>query len=100
MSQIAQQVQITPTFADPGNVLEAFANGPVNITISGQFATLTFTVIRPDVPEMMTGQQMTKATAAVASRVVTPIQNLVELRNLLHRLIQDTPLAPGSSLTQ
>jgi hypothetical protein len=93
-------VQITPTYSDPGNVPETFANGPISLNINGQIATIIFTVIRPDLLETMKGQQMTQATAAVASRIATPIQNLVELRNLLNRLIQDTPQVPGSNLKQ
>jgi hypothetical protein len=102
MSQIAQQV-ITPTYADPSNVGETYVNGPINLTVLGPCATLTFTVMRGDLDQMMKGQPQTKMTAAVATRLTMPLEAAAQLRNMLNQIIQDQPIGtivPGSSRTQ
>lgn len=99
MSQIPQQV-INPVAVDPNNIPETYANGPINLNIMGPCGTLTFTTVRGDIGELMAGKQATTHHAIVTSRVTTPIENLVQLRDLLNRLIQEQPMAPGSSRTQ
>ncbi|HWX85771.1 MAG TPA: hypothetical protein VNZ48_19395 [Xanthobacteraceae bacterium] len=75
-------------------------NGPINFNIMGPCATLTFTVARGELDQLMKGQQLSKLSATVVSRVTMPVQLAAELRNLLNKLIQDQPIAPGSNLTQ
>jgi hypothetical protein len=106
MSQIAQQVMITPSFADPNNIRETFVDGPINVHVSGPTITITFTVARPDLDQAMKGQAITKMTAAVADRVTMPLHVAAQLRATLNALIQDQPsmpsgtILPGSNLKQ
>ncbi len=93
MSQIAQQI-ITPTLV---------VNGPINFSVLGPCATLTFTVMRGDLDQMMKGQPQTKMTAAVATRLVMPLDVAAQLKVLLNQIIQDQPIgtiAPGTTRTQ
>src|SRR4051812_28424160 len=100
MSQLPQQV-ITPIVIDPNNVSELYSCGPINLNIMGPCGTLTFTQLRPDLAQTIAGKQATKHYAVVTSRVTTPVQNLIDLRDLLSQMIQTTQsMAPGSPLTQ
>lgn len=99
MSQIAQQI-VTPTFVDPNNVSETYANGPINFNIMGPCATLTFTAIRGDLTQSMKVETVTKANAVVVARITLPLQMAAELKGLLNRSIQEQPISTGSSLKQ
>jgi hypothetical protein len=77
-----------PTITDPDNVPEAMCDGPFNVTVNGPFVTLTFTHGRPDAIVLFRdGTINFKAT--VRSRIVTSMNNLIAMRDLLNRIIQD-----------
>src|SRR5262249_43556780 len=99
LSQIAQQV-VKPTAIDPNCVPETYSNGPVNLNITGPCATLTFTTVRADIGEVMSGKQATTHFAVVTGGVTMPLDCLVKLRDLLNKTIQNQPMAPGSTLKQ
>ena len=40
---MADEVQQQPPLIDPGNITETICDGPVNISVRGPLATLTFT---------------------------------------------------------
>ena len=100
MSALAQQV-INPVVTDPDNVPETYANGPININIMGPCATLTFTNVRPDIGQLMKGEQVTKHSAVVRVRVTLPNECLVGLKAALNQMIKDGagPLTGPSPLT-
>lgn len=97
MSVLAQQV-VNPTVRDPDNVPEKFANGPVNVNLTGAFATLTFTNVRPDLTQAFKGE-VKDFSAIVVTRLTMPTESLVQLRELLNRTIQQ-PTSIGSFLKQ
>jgi hypothetical protein len=104
MSQIAQQM-ITPTFADPKHVSETWVDGPMNGNILGPCLTITFTVTRPDLDQIMKGKPVTKLTAEVANRVTMPLHLALQLRATLNTIVQDQPpfvgtTSPGTPRTQ
>jgi hypothetical protein len=85
-----------PIVTDPDNVPEILCDGQFNIFVNGQFATLTFTHVRPDSTSMFRGGAIDQI-ATVRARIVAPIPNLIALRDLLNRVIQDpsTPVPPA-----
>ena len=88
-----QQQQIThPKVIDPKNVEETFANGPVNMTTIGSCTTLTFTNVRPDTAQAISGGQVTDHYAVVVARITVPSEIAVEIKNLLNRAIVDQPV--------
>src|SRR5690349_9553501 len=92
MNDIAQQI-IHPVACDPDRVVETCANGPINVQGFGSICTLTFTAVRPkDVGALMKGAA-TDYSAVVVSRLVLPVENAIELRNLLNRTFADKPQA-------
>lgn len=97
MSQIAQQV-VQPIACDPDNVRETYANGPINVSIMGPCAILTFTTVRGDLAELMAGRQATKFTATVVSRMAVPTNALVGLRDLLNQLVPKGPMVVGTPM--
>jgi hypothetical protein len=76
---------------DPDNVRETFANGPTNFTALGPCTTLTFTTVRGDIAEQMSGGPISKFSAVVVARITMPTASVVELRNLLDRILADQP---------
>jgi hypothetical protein len=85
-----------PTVIDPDNVPETLCDGQFNVTMTGPYAILTFTHTRPDVT-IMFRDGLIDAKSIVRARIVTPMNNLVALRDLLNRIIQDpgTPVPPA-----
>jgi hypothetical protein len=85
-----------PIVTDPDNVPEMLCDGPFNVTTAGHFVTLTFTHARPDATALLRdGTIDFKAT--VRARIVISTNNLVAMRDLLNRIIQDpgTPAPPA-----
>lgn len=99
MSQAIQQV-IKPTFVDDPTVHETFVNGPVNLSMNGQIAVLTFTVVRGDFEQSMEGHPVTKATATAAIRLAMPLNNLVDLKHFLSNKIQEQPIPTPTTTKQ
>jgi hypothetical protein len=85
-----QQV-VNPVTTDPNNVPETYANGPVNVTVMGPCATLTFTTVRPDIEQIMKGTEVTKHSAIVVTRITMPSECLGGLKDLLNRMIVNSP---------
>jgi hypothetical protein len=90
---------VTPVVRDSDNVTDTFVNGPINLNVMGQVATLTFTTVRPDSAQAFKGQ-VKDFSAVVTSRLTMPLETLVQLRELLSNSVQKQPPVPGSSLTQ
>jgi hypothetical protein len=89
-----------PIVTDPDNVPEVFCDGQFNVAVAGHFATLTFTHARPDATILL-GDGTIDFKAIVRARIVAPMNNLIALRDLLNRIIQDpaTPV-PAAGGTQ
>jgi len=85
-----------PTVTDPDNVPEVLCEGQFNVAVVGPSATLTFTHVRPDAAALFRDGTI-DFKAIVRARIVVPINNLVGLRDLLNRIIQDpgTPVPPA-----
>ena len=85
-----------PTVTDPDNVPEMLCDGQLNVAVTGPYATLTFTHIRPDAAVMFR-DGLIDYKSIVRARIVTSMNNLVALRDLLNRIIQDpgTPAPPA-----
>ncbi len=82
--------------SDPENVPEILCDGQFNVTITGPVATLTFTHMRPD-PMALFRDGKIDLKAIVRARIVTSMNNLIALRDVLNRIIQDpsTPVPPA-----
>jgi hypothetical protein len=81
---------------DPDNVPETMCDGQFNVTVAGSLATLTFTHTRRDVTAMFRDGRIVPKSV-VRARIVTSMNNLTALRDLLNRIIQDptTPVPPA-----
>jgi hypothetical protein len=99
MSQIAQQI-INPTVVDPNNVAETYCNGPVNLNLMGPCGTITLTSVRANAAQAFSGNQVTEHLAIVTARITMPAELLVELKNLLNRMLPEQPMAIGPYQTQ
>lgn len=100
MSAISHQV-VTPTVRDPNSVPETLANGPINMNVMGNFVTLTFTQVRPDVAQLFKGKVNIQDLAAdVVVRVTMPVENLIQLKEMLAHPVFQAPLPGGSALKQ
>jgi hypothetical protein len=97
---MADEPQV-PIVTDPDNVPEMLCDGPFNVTVAGQFVTLTFTHGRPDATALLRDGTI-DFRSIVRARIVTSLNNSVALRDLLNRIIQDpgTPLPPAAGGTQ
>jgi hypothetical protein len=91
----------TPPAADPDNVPEILCDGQVNVAVSGELATLTFTHIRPD-PGAMFRDGSIDPRSIVRARIVLTLANLAAFRDVLNRLTQgpDLPAALAGESTQ
>lgn len=84
MADEVQQQQ--PPEIDPDNVPETVCDGPLNISVRGPLATLTFTHVRP---VAMPKDGTIELKSIVRARIVLTGNNLVALRDLLIRAIKD-----------
>jgi hypothetical protein len=85
MADQPQQVP-PPRVADPDNVPETLCDGQFNLTITGPLATITFTHVRPQADPLFAGSLSPESI--VRARIVTPIPNLIALRDLLNTMLQ------------
>src|SRR6266404_5073476 len=96
MADQSQQIETI----DPYNVPETICIGRFNIAITGAFATLTFTHERPD-PTALLAEGRIDVKAIVRARIVTTVDNLHALRDLLVNLTQSSvtpaPATGGST---
>lgn len=99
---IGQQV-VNPPILDPNGVTETFVNGPINLSVVGSMATLTFTSVRPDLKQAFNGS-IKDVSAIVVSRLTMPVENLVQLREVVNHAVQKAPpptsIFAGSPLKQ
>ena len=98
MTAIVQQM-VTPVVRDLGNVAETFVNGPINLNVMGNVATLTFTTVRVDLPQSIK-EQPKDFSAVVSSRLTMPLETLIQLREMLSKSIQPQPISMGSLRSQ
>jgi hypothetical protein len=91
MTDAAQE----PPAIDPDNVPETLCLGRFNVTVNPPLVTLTFTHRRPKVGPLV-DQNIVDLESVVRARIVTTIDNLVGLRDLLNNIIQD-PTTPAAS---
>lgn len=91
------QIQ-SPSTVDGGDVLETFVNGPVNLHVQGNFVTLTFTHIQPNITDLLANAQTPRMTTHVRSRIVMPAEAILALRDLLNRVA--VPIAPSTTTHQ
>src|SRR5260221_6479731 len=96
MTDQAQQLETI----GPYNVPETLCIGRFNIAITGPFATLTLTHERPD-PTALLAEGRIDVKAIVRARIVTTVDNLHALRDLLVNLTQSSvtpaPATGGST---
>jgi hypothetical protein len=85
-----------PEVIDPDNIPEILCDGQFNVRIIGQFVTLTFTHVRPEPTALFKGDVFPKAV--VRARIVTTIDNLEALRDLLNSMTRNpnVPSPPAS----
>jgi hypothetical protein len=81
-----------PIVTDPNNMPEMLCDGPFNVTVAAPFVTLTFTHGRPDATALFRDGN-TDFKAIVRARIVTSMNNLIAMRDLLNGIIQD----PGTT---
>jgi hypothetical protein len=92
---MTDQVQEPPT-VDPDNIPETLCVGKFNVAQGpGPLVTLTFTNARPRVGALL-DQNVVSMENVVRARIVTTIDNLSALRDLLNTIIQE-PGAPEAS---
>ncbi|MBS0247395.1 MAG: hypothetical protein JSR61_12305 [Proteobacteria bacterium] len=89
---VIQQV-VTPEVRDPNDVIETLANGPINMNGMGNYVTLTFTQMRPDIGQLFKGKvDVNKLTAVVVARVTMPVENLIQMKAMLdHSVVNVVP---------
>ncbi len=90
-----QQPPQNPPTIDPDNVPEILCDGQFNVSVAGQFATLTFTHVRPDATTLF-GTSTFDLKSIVRARIVVSLANLGALRDLLNLMLQ-SPQPPARS---
>jgi hypothetical protein len=78
-----------PPGKDPDNVPETLCIGKFNLTMQGAIGTSTFTHIRPR-PGPLLDEGQLQFESVVRARIVTTIENLAALRDLLDRVTKDS----------
>jgi hypothetical protein len=88
-----------PAALDPDTVPETICDGAFNVAIFGQLATLTFTHVRPD-PGILLKDGSLELKSVVRARIVITMNNLIALRDLLNKAIQEpnTPVPPAGGI--
>ncbi|KRE11609.1 hypothetical protein ASE66_24070 [Bosea sp. Root483D1] len=83
---------------DPDNVPETFVLGPFSCTVTGHFATLTFTHERPVAEKLLTGQRAELSLEAVVrARLIMPVEGLKSLRESIDQLLRGLGAADQES---
>jgi hypothetical protein len=80
-----------PPATDPNTVPEVFCAGPINLSIVGNFATLTFSHVRKSVADTFGDDSPTTRESVIRARVVIPIEGLMELKDMLGRVQRQRP---------
>jgi hypothetical protein len=93
---LADQTHNEPPASDPDNVPETLCIGRFNLAPGpGPLATLTFTHVRNTAGPLLDQSQIVQESV-VRARIVTTIENLVTLRDLLNNSIQEQSAASGA----
>ena len=87
--------QQEPPAVDPDNIPEILCLGMFNVAIHAPLATITFTHSRPKAGPLLERGVMDHESV-VRARIVTTVDNLAALRDLLSSMIQD-PATPAAS---
>jgi hypothetical protein len=86
-----------PLTVDAGNVPETLCVGKINLAAGpGPLMTLTFTNIRPKAGPLFDSNRI-EHESVVHARIVTTLDNLIALRDLLNSSIRQTPVPSASS---
>ncbi|AZO82129.1 MULTISPECIES: hypothetical protein [unclassified Bosea (in: a-proteobacteria)] len=89
-----------PRIVDPDDVPETFVQGPFSCTVTGHFATLTFTHERPVAEKLLAGPSAgLSLEAVVRARLIMPVEGLKSLRDSIDQLLRGLDAAnesPGS----
>jgi hypothetical protein len=91
MARQPQQPPQIPTI-DPDNISEIICDGRFNVHPNGPLATMTFTHARPDAADLI-DRSLVSPKFVVRARIVVTMDNLVAMRDLLNRIIQENPPA-------
>ena len=78
---------LQPTI-DPDHVSEILCLGKLNVSMTGPFATITFTHGRPK-PALLLDNGVIDLESVVRARIVTSVENLTALRDLLDRVLDE-----------
>ena len=93
---MADQIQ-EPPIVDPDNVPETLCIGRFNVAPGpGPLVTLTFTNVRTRA-EPLFDRSTVETESVVRARIVTTMENLVALRNLLNKTIHEPGAAPATT---
>ena len=88
-----------PPTVDAGNVPETLCIGKINLASGpGPLMTLTFTNVRPKVGPLFEANKI-EYESIVRARIVTTLEGLIALRDLLSSSIRQPPAASASSET-
>ncbi|MCA1453372.1 hypothetical protein I6F35_09115 [Bradyrhizobium sp. BRP22] len=86
-----------PLTVDAGNVPETLCVGKINLASGpGPLMTLTFTNVRPKAGPLFDSNRI-EHESVVRARIVTTLDNLIALRDLLNTSIRQTPASSASS---
>ena len=87
------EVQKAPRATDPDNVPETLCVGRFNVVVKPPFATLTFTHVRPKIGSLIDRSAVDRSAveeeSVVRARIVTTLDNLAALKDVLNTIIQD-----------
>lgn len=97
MAQQPQQIhtQQSPV-SDPENVPEILCVGPFNIVVTGAFATITFSHIRPDADALIR-QSTISPKSIVRARIVLPADGLSVMRDVIDETIRNAKAAADNT---
>ncbi len=87
-----------PPVMDPDNVPETLCDGQINLQITGGLACLTFTHLRAE-PGRLFADGTIHAAPIVRARIVTPVPNIVALKEMLNRFLVDADGPPPATAT-
>jgi len=80
-----------PPGVDPYNVPETLCIGKFNLSVgASSLVTLTFTHIRNKTGPMLDEAKVVQESV-VRARIVTTMENMIAMRDLLNKVIQDHP---------
>jgi hypothetical protein len=79
------------------SVPEVFVAGPINTMRTGPLVTITFTNVRADVTQLMSGSATPDLNAVVVSRMVMPVATAEQLIRALRDVVVPASSAAGTA---